>query len=93
MPKGTLQVRRPAGRAPQPAARRGQHQAHRADRGRSCCSSRCSLPTTSPSGYNPPLTNDANWLRAFYIRQDDKFDMWFRCSADRRSTEASAPGR
>lgn len=34
-------------------------------------------PTTSPSGYNSPLTNDANRLRAFYIRQDDKFDMWF----------------
>ena len=40
----------------------------------------CALPisaSTPPSGYNSVLTADANRLRAYYIRQDDKFDMWF----------------
>jgi hypothetical protein len=33
--------------------------------------------TTDPSGYNSALTNDANRLRAKYIRTGDRFDMWF----------------
>lgn len=33
--------------------------------------------STPPSGYNSALTPAANRLRAYYIRQDDVFQMWF----------------
>lgn len=39
--------------------------------------------STPPSGYNSALTPDANRLRGYYIRHNDKFEAWFslQCGA------------